>query len=257
MRSSTGTSGRTWIERIASGELPSTPESVYTLFASSAATVTDVANAGGWHNRSSGGHDYAVILPGCSPAPADILAQYAFVAAHELAESATDPSPLGGYDFGFGEGEVADVCDGTTMQGDYYLPTIWSNSAAATGGDPCVPASGDPYVDVDPSPKKVSIPAKAGASVDVTLTGWSTERVGDWVVELSVVGRSAGAFKAALGATETDLINNGETVTFTVTTDGSAAAGSTAIVEVTSIAPMGAAATLQGVQLIPVTVVSP
>jgi hypothetical protein len=244
-------------QKIASGALPAPSQAVYVFFLSSATTVTDVVNAGGWHNRSAGGHDYAVILPGCSSAPASILGQYTFVAAHELIEAATDPSPLSGYDFGFGEGEVADLCDATTIQDSYALPTVWSNSAAAKGGDPCVPATGLPYIDVDPSPRRVSIPSNAGASVDVALTGWSTALVGDWVVQVSVAGKAAGALTATLDPTATDLLNNGESVKLTVTTDGSAAAGSSAIVEVTSFAPSGAAASIQGVQLIPVTVVSP
>ena len=243
-------------QKVASGVLPSAPQTVYTFFLSSATTVTNVANAGGWHNRSAGGHDYAVILPGCSSDPGAILDQYTFVASHELAEAATDPSPLSGYDFGFGEGEVGDLCDDTSVQDTYTVPTIWSNSAAAKGGSPCVPATGLPYIDVDPSPTKVTLPATAGASVDVTLTGWSTALVGDWLLQASVNGPSAGAFTAMLDPTATDLINNGETVKLTVTTDGSAPAGSTAVVEITSFAPSGAAASIQGVQLIPVTVVS-
>jgi hypothetical protein len=244
-------------QKIASGALPSSPQSVYAFFLSNATTVTNVANAGGWHNRSAAGHDYAVVLPGCSSDPASILGQYTFVAAHELIEAATDPSPLSGYDFGFGEGEVADLCDSTTTQDGYALPTIWSNTAAAKGGDPCVPSTGLPYIDVDPSPRRVSLSQRAGASVDVTLTGWSTAVVGDWVVQVSVVGKVAGALTATLDPTATDLLDNGESVKLTVTTDGSAPAGSSAIVEVTSFAPSGAAESIQGVQLIPVTVVSP
>jgi hypothetical protein len=244
-------------QKVASGALPSTPQSVYTFFLSQATTVTDVPSAAGWHNLSAGGHDYAVILAGCSPAPADILNQYTFVASHELAEAATDPAPLSGYDFGFGEGEVGDLCVGLAVQDSYALTTIWSNSAAAKGGDPCVPATGLPYVDVDPSPAQVNIPATAGGSVDVTLTGWSTSLVGDWVLEVSVAGQAAGALTAKLDPTATDLLNNGETVKLTLTTDGSAPAGNTAIVEVASYAPSGAQAAIQGVQLIPVTVVAP
>ncbi|HEY8088306.1 MAG TPA: hypothetical protein VIF09_10690, partial [Polyangiaceae bacterium] len=244
-------------QKVATGELPSAPQSVYTFFMSPATTVTNVPNAGGWHNLSAGGHEYAVILPGCSTTPADIMNQYTFVASHELAETATDPAPISGYDFGFGEGEVADLCDGLTGENTYALATIWSNSAAAKGGDPCVPATGLPYVDVDPSPGQVNIPATAGASVNVTLTGWSTALVGDWLLEVSVAGQAGGALTATLDPKATDLVNNGETVKLTVTTDGSAPAGDTAIVEVVSYAPSGAQAAVQGVQLIAVTVVAP
>jgi hypothetical protein len=241
---------------IASGALPEVTQGVYGFFLSSATTVTDVPNAGGWHNRTAAGHDYAVILGGCSSDPTAVLNQYTFVAAHELIESATDPSPRSGYSFGFGEGEVADLCNVTTTQNGYAVPTIWSNSAAAAGGDPCVPATGQPYIDVDPSPPSLSIGSSAGATASATLTGWSTAQVGDWLLQVAVVGSSAQAFQATLDPTATDLLDNGETVKLTVTTDGSAGPGSSAIVEVTSYAPSGATS-IQGVQLIPVTVASP
>jgi hypothetical protein len=242
--------------KVGAGELPGTAQSVYMFFFSTAVTTTDQAGAGGWHNRSAGGHDYAVILPGCSPAPGDILDQYTFVAGHEAIESATDPSPLSGYDFGFGEGEVADLCDVTTVQDGYDVPTIWSNSAAAKGGSPCIPASSLPYIDVDPSMPHVSIASSAGASAELTLTGWSTAVTGDWLLQVAVVGQNAQAFTATLDS-PTDLINNGGTAKLTVTTDGSAGAGSTAIIEVQSYAPSGALASIAGVQLIPLTVTSP
>ena len=226
-------------EKIASGALPPDSQSVYAFFLSSATTTTDVAGAGGWHNRTAKGHDYAVILPGCSSDPAAILDSYTFVASHELIEAATDPTPLSGYDFGFGEGEVADLCDGPTTQNGYSLPTIWSNTAAGQGGDPCVPASGFPYVDVDPSPPQVSIPSQAGASVSVTLTGWSTALVGDWLVQVAVAGKAASSLTATLDPSATDLLNNGESVQLTVTADGSAATGSSAIVVVTLLRAVG------------------
>jgi hypothetical protein len=243
--------------KISSGALPQPPQAVYAFFLSSATTVTDQVGAGGWHNRSPGGHDYAVILPGCSSDPGDILEQYTFVASHELIESATDPSPLSGYDFGFGQGEVADLCDVTVMENSYAVPTVWSNSAAAKGGDPCVPAQGLPYISVDPSVSKVSLPSSKGSEVDVTLTGWSTSQVGDWLIQVSVNGQAAQAVTATLDPTATDLLNNGETVKLEVTTDGSASPGSTAIIEVLSYAPSGDEASIQGVQLIPVNIVSP
>jgi hypothetical protein len=243
-------------DKIAAGALPVTAQSVYAFFLSTATTTTDQAGAGGWHNRSAAGHDYAVILPGCSSAPADILEQYTFVAGHELIESATDPSPLSGYDFGFSQGEVADLCDATTMQDGYALPTIWSNSAAAKGGDPCVPSIGLPYIDVGASPASVKLPSPAGSSIDVTLTGWSTALVGDWVVEIEVSGPAGQAITATLDDSATDLINNGESVQLHVKTDGSVPAGSSAIIEVSSVAPSGPAS-IQGVQLIPVTLVAP
>jgi hypothetical protein len=240
-------------DKVAAGVLPAAPQSVYTFFLSGATTVSNAPNAAGWHNRSAGGHDYAVVLPGCSSDPSQILNQYTFVAAHELTESATDPSPLSGYNFGFGETEVADLCNGLLMQNGYALPTIWSNSAAQTGGSPCVPSTGLPYIDVDASPALLSIPSGAGSSSAVTLTGWSTALVGDWLLQVSVAGQAAGALTAALDPTATDLINNGRSVKLTVTTDGSAPPGSSAVVQLTSFAPSGAA-TIGGFAFVPVTI---
>jgi hypothetical protein len=239
--------------RIAGGALPKAPQSVYAFFLSGATTVTDVVGAGGWHNLSPGGNDYAVILPGCAADPTDIFESYTFVAAHELIESATDPAPLGGYDFGFGEGEVADLCNDPIEDNGYVLPTIWSNTAAAKGGDPCVPATGAPYVDVDSMPGTVTIAPAAGATATVTLTGWSTVSVGDWLLQASVVGKYGGSFTATLDPNATDLINNGQLVQLIVTTDGSAPAGASALVEIMTYAPLGDSG-VTGVQLIPVTV---
>jgi hypothetical protein len=237
---------------VKAGTLPAaTSETVYALFLSSAAQADNVPNAVGWHNQSPGGHTYAVVLPGCSSAPADVLNTYTFVAAHELSEAATDPQPNTGYSFGFGQGEVGDVCNVLSTQDGYAVPTVWSNSAAAAGADPCVPGTGLPYVDVDPVPASVGLSAKAGATVSVTLTGWTTAPVGDWLVQASVVG--GGGIKAALDPMATDLVNNGETLKLTLTSDGSAKAGSTALVEVVSVAP-GLEGALQGVQFIPVNV---
>ncbi|HEY8091021.1 MAG TPA: hypothetical protein VIF09_24330, partial [Polyangiaceae bacterium] len=185
-------------EAVAAGALPSSPQSVYAFFLSPATTVTDVLDAGGWHNVTRRGHDYALILPGCSPAPADILNTYTFVAGHELAEAATDPAPESGYTFAFGEGEVGDLCDDTVVENGYTLPTIWSNTAAAAGGYPCAPATDLPYIDVDPSPAQLTIPATAGSSAGVTLMGWSTALVGDWLLEVKMVGPAASAFTATL-----------------------------------------------------------
>jgi hypothetical protein len=237
---------------LSKGTLPKgTSESVYAFFLSSAATADNVPNAIGWHDRSPGGIAYAVVLPGCSSLSASILDTYTFVAAHELIEAATDPAPNSGYNFGFGQGEVGDVCNVQTTQDGYSVPTIWSNSAAAAGGDPCLPATGMPYVDVDPAPKSVSVGTQSGATTVVTLTGWSTAPVGDWLVQAAVVTGSG--ITAKLDPMATDLVNNGGTLKLTVTNDGSAAAGSTALVQVISVAP-GLTTDLQGIQLIPVTV---
>ena len=95
--------------------------------------------------------------------PAAILDSYTFVASHELIEAATDPTPLSGYDFGFGEGEVADLCDGPTTQDGYSLPTIWSNTAAGAGRRSLRPGLG---LSVrrrrSRRPPQVSIPSQRG-----------------------------------------------------------------------------------------------
>jgi hypothetical protein len=189
-------------------------------------------NAGGWHGTAMSADlrvPYAVIKPSCSG-----IANTAFVAAHELIEAATDSGH--GEQLGFVQSEVGDLCDGHYVTGNYVLPTIWSISAAAAGGDPCVPSLGGPFFDVAVSPSGPQAIAP-GSSLTFTLTGWSTEAVGDWRVGgnnqalVAPEGAPDGAFTVSF---PNDLINNGRTLPLTVTVAKDAPPGATATLSLVS-----------------------
>jgi hypothetical protein len=103
--------------------------------------------------------------------------------SHELGETATDPLP----DFEPGwfntdvnvEGEVADLCNNIPAQDDlggttYVLNRFYSGKlAAARQGDPCLPGTGAPFIDVALSPLNLHIAAGTGQSGTVKLTAYT------------------------------------------------------------------------------------
>ncbi len=113
-------------------------------------------------------------------------------ASHEIIESATDPevdawkleSPLHpwtgspwGLDDDSNVEENADMCEGTRiLDGGFYYQRIFSNQAAALGGDPCVPAIPTPYFNVTTNGW---YPTTTG-EVSIPITGWSVGTVADW-----------------------------------------------------------------------------
>jgi hypothetical protein len=137
------------------------------------------------------------------------LGQLTRLASHEIVEAATDPKDEG-YNLGqttavpwdasvwqgwvadMGHVELADLCEGTRTfeaadggpDGGWELQRMWSNAAAAAGGDPCVPPYGEPYF-------QVSVPADwyavaAGASVTIPIRGWSVEATKEWLIHARV-----------------------------------------------------------------------
>jgi hypothetical protein len=126
-------------------------------------------------------------------------------ASHEIAEALTDPAtdPETGYVISVpagehtwasvfalaGGGELADLCrigNRVVLPGgeSYLAQRIWSNTAAAAGGDPCIPASSDPYYST--SIPQAWYPAAPGATVSIPVQGWSTAPMGDWTIERNV-----------------------------------------------------------------------
>jgi hypothetical protein len=117
--------------------------------------------------------------------------------SHELVEAATDPfgaDPFGqdvgwyGFDarhfayayFNVLQGEVADVCQfeapsyyAGSAPFPYLLQRIWSNSSAAAGHDPCIPAPAGPYFNVTPldlTDVEVTVPGDLTGGAPSTLT---------------------------------------------------------------------------------------
>jgi hypothetical protein len=174
---------------IADGTLPSPgPNTLYMLYLRNADTEytgnalgTACSNYGGFHAEITDGalsFPYAVVLT-CAPFGLyGELDHTISLASHELIEAATDPfiftkpafvldQPL------FQEGEVADLCEGHQgRENGYYYQRIWSNRAAAAGGDPCVPASNDPFFRIDASPQVRQL--AAGETAEFVFTAWST-----------------------------------------------------------------------------------
>jgi hypothetical protein len=136
---------------------------------------TTCQTIGGFHNSmlsAAAGTTvpYAVVAECPPPSGLTLLEETTFAASHEIFEAATDPvdsaTTHGFYldvedpaylpwNAAMNGGEAADMCvdslklgqDRTTEDG-FTAQRMWSNAAAARGGDPCVPAKTTPFFDV-------------------------------------------------------------------------------------------------------------
>jgi hypothetical protein len=162
--------------------------------------------------------DALAVVRRCKPYPDQEtqLGELTRSASHEIVEAASDP--LGkGYNLGtstaqpwdasawqgrvsVGLVELGDMCQGTRTfepkdggpPGGWEFQRVWSNAAAAAGGDPCVPSLGEPYYSV--SAPQGWYRVQAGGHVDIPLTGWSPEATSDWLLNPNVaVSRSSEA----------------------------------------------------------------
>jgi hypothetical protein len=130
------------------------------------------------------------------------------IASHEIIEGATDPTwkswalepppspPSMGSPFQVvqvpGPIETADLCEGSRLieaNGDSFQ-RFYSNQAAASGGDPCVPPSAETYFNV--TGEKDWYPVAAGKTVTMTVTGWSQAPAPDWLTLARVVQATGG-----------------------------------------------------------------
>jgi hypothetical protein len=193
-----------------------------------------------WETESGAYHVPYAVIPTCSSGSlvegaSDLEAS----ASHELIEAATDPFPDSAIAYGLTDltdpwvytaGEVADLCEGlTTQEAGFTAQRVWSNSAAAAGASPCVPASSEPFYDVSPSPSQTQVVA-AGGHVTFTLTGFSTTAAAPWALTL-FPGPSSFTPTTTLGAS---MINNGQTTTLTVTVPAGTPSNGYAAIFVTS-----------------------
>jgi hypothetical protein len=168
-----------------------------------------------------------------------------FYTSHELFESATDPTFASAPAYMFSttpanvpylatdNSELADLCITTppvTVDAGLIATRIWSNAAAETGRDPCVPTpAGEIYYTVSaavlgdagaPGAPNVAF-ATSGLGTSQTfqflLTGWSTGPMADW----NFFTATTASFSASITVSDTDggytPINNGLTQTVTVT----------------------------------------
>jgi hypothetical protein len=192
--------------------------------------------------------DGMAVLNRCSGSFPSQLDMFTAVAAHEIAEAATDPRP--GSDPAWemwsdnvsrpwtssvwnevemeSSAENGDLCIFTRVaEGGFAHQRIFSNAAAQSGGDPCVPAIDVAYFNVTPDPSTGGwTPVTAGQSVDVPLTGWSTAQTTDWIVWATrLKGRAGATFPTTLTSSTTQTVgtytyattNNAASVTLHVT----------------------------------------
>ena len=144
-------------------------------------------------------------------------------ASHEIIESATDPeedawklesafhpwtaSPWGLDDGGTFE-ENADYVHGTRyLDGGFYYQRVFSNQAAALGGDPCVPAISTPYFNVTTN----GWYSTTTGEVSIPISGWSVGTVADWVIATTAGPRtpSLAAPTLSFSCPDTVLATNG------------------------------------------------
>jgi hypothetical protein len=222
-----------WLaQKIGDGSLPAPPtldnDYLYAIYYPSSTSIElqgtkSCEYFGGYHNSVDQGSlrvAYAV-LPTCTNTQDPTLVSLQVSASHELIEAATDAQPITGIPgymiqdenepWTFVGGEVADLCVGMeTTEAGFAFQRIWSNSAAAADQNPCIPATG-PYFNVSTSPAGLA-QVTPGGSTQFTLTGWSTEPVGDWYVQAAPY---TGTFQAD-AYVDASYLNNGKTATLTV-----------------------------------------
>jgi hypothetical protein len=187
----------------------------------------------------------------------DVTQNVERTASHELIEAATNPLPRSApaYDVpsstglspalalreAVGEGEVGDACTGSQveLEAGFVAQRIWSNSAAAAGADPCLPAAAAPYFSVTSTQAWFAI--QPGQAVEIPLTGWSAAPVDDWLVRSYLKSSRSGFTVHTTSATTLSLAdgsfastNNGRPLSVKVTAPPTAVSGDLAGIEVRS-----------------------
>jgi hypothetical protein len=206
---------------------------------------------GGAHTTLDSQHDALAWVQRCSLSDNDSVTR---IASHELAESITDTgvgyritptsppwaSPVWD-DAQPGIIEIGDLCSGTFItEGSWTYQRIWSNRAAATGGDPCMPPSPAPYFDTSTDTSWAQV--QPGATATVQLTAWSTGAREDWYVYPLVSYPPTDDFTVAITTARQqtldgvvyNAVNDGDNATLAVTASSTAQSGSYAVVHVYS-----------------------
>lgn len=180
---------------------------VYLPAGASYSGSTDCGYHSAYPNKATSLGDQLATVRRCTPyADQETqLGQLTRGASHEIVESATDPLDEG---FNLGEAtttpwnasvwqawaedlehvELGDLCEGTRTfeiadggpDGGWELQRMWSNAAAASGGDPCVPAYDEPYYQFSVPQDWYSV--AAGDTVSIPVTGWSAAATTDWLL---------------------------------------------------------------------------
>ena len=240
---------------VSAGTVPApTASTLYTVYlppgtAFTAGSLgTDCKDYSGYHSEPRTGTDYAYALVGACDgyvSGLSLLENVERTASHEIIEAATDPHVALGRayvldDFtnawAVPEGEVADICrlGWTVRDGAFLAQRVWSNTAAKAGTFPCVPApsGAPPYRNVSVSPSGTVL-VDPGQTLTLTVRGWSSAPVPDWVIH--VPSASVGDFSAAAALSAT-TIGNGKEVTLTLSVPASAPTGKRSYLRIASAA---------------------
>ena len=106
---------------------------------------------------------------------------------------------------------------------------IWSTSAAAAGGAPCVPVDPNrPYFGVSASPSTVQT-TPAGTAVNYTITGWASGPIAAWDMYAYGEGGPILAYQPIVGWSSATLAN-GQSAQLSVGVPGDAGSGPVGVV---------------------------
>jgi hypothetical protein len=236
------------------------PDGVEVYYAPQGGTNTNCQYVGGYHRAFGSLGDGWGVAQRCPPGfNQSQLDTETLTGGHEIAEAATDTGNAWALTLGAGlspwdgsawlevEGnthaEIGDLCGGSRiLESGFLFQRIFSNTAAAAGGDACVPALSVPYFNVTTTQDWYT--AQAGQTVQVPFTGWSTAPTGDWIVRSFVTGSSNSALayitsissttSTTLGGHTYSTLNNGQNATLSITMPAGALSGDWAGVSINS-----------------------
>lgn len=184
--------------------------------------------------------------------------QMTIIGSHEVVEGASDPVPGNGWtlpgppanapwtepDSTWIEavyGEIGDLCAYTQItEGLYIYQRIFSNTAAALGGDPCIPTYTTTAYDNMSAPQGWYT-ITSGGTATIPVTGFSNQATTPWIASAVFWKSSGPTFDVTLTSPTSETIqgtsyptlNNGTSATVTVTAPA-AASGTWAIIALES-----------------------
>jgi hypothetical protein len=252
---------KAYMQKLATGAAAPDGHSVYVMYLPRDVNLLDnnsrpIPGCVGFHfgNFAATGDSWAVIVR-CGQTALDATT---YLASHEIAEAATDavtgkgwslPSAPSGTPpwmqdvWAIAEGhEAGDLCQGAgaVRQGNFSYARIWSNSAAAAGNDPCLPAPPPPYVNVSAPSGWMSV--VAGADITIPVTGWSSAPAQPWSVMANIRKSTKAGFTAQFAANDggAATIDNGAQRSLEVHVPGDAVSGDYAVIRLESTQPSDA-----------------